>query len=302
MGYLKSFSKTIKKKKKSSPKEAGTTNYLLQLINLIDEQVDGLSNVVEIMQAKYTTELVPPIFENYLFFRLVYKDILTLIDQLLKVENDREKNLIARSLALHLYEFLDDSQDFLGPKMKGGLIGFEELKEFDKLQKDLYKLKEIARAVKNKAFKELGEIRNSTSAHKEQNSLLLKKKIAELNVKDVNIRAVLCTAFFMCIMQFQNNVLQAITSDMPEHSLTEKLPFQPYKSVDQTFRQFSMIIQGVDPQLAEILSRLTNEEIDHLRIHLEESEKKSLTDMEKTGSKRTWISNFFVKFSRKQKL
>src|SRR6202000_2173204 len=125
MGYLKSFRK-IRKKTKAQPGIKGSSDFEL-LIATIESQIDLFEEAVKIMQAKYETDLIPPIFNNFLFFRLVFKDILSLIGQLQKEQTVREQNLTARSLALHLYEFLSDTQDFLGPKMQGGLTGFDGL-------------------------------------------------------------------------------------------------------------------------------------------------------------------------------
>jgi hypothetical protein len=262
MGYLKSFRK-VKREVKAKPGRK-VSGHFEPLIDVLESQIDMFDEVIKLMQAKYQTDLIPPIFNNYLFFRLVFKDILSLIGQLQKEQAERDKNLTARSLALHLYEFLADAQDFLGPKMKGGLAGFDDLPNHDLLTKDLYKLKEIYKGVKDKTFKDLADIRNNTSAHKDQNPLLLRRKIRAISSHEVQVHAVLCTVLFLTIVHFQNNVMAAIMQEMDAKLGTSTAPAAPYKTVDRAFRGLVMIIGGTEPRLAEVLSDLTQEEIKKL--------------------------------------
>jgi hypothetical protein len=234
-----------------------------QLIETIDSQIKDLVSAIEIMHAQFQTDLVPAIFNNYLFFRLAFKDIFSTVCQLLKSQQERDRNLIARSLATHLHEFLSDTQDFLGPKTKGGLVDFDNLSNQDLLIKDLYKLKEIYRAIKNKTFKSLSDIRNNTAAHKDPNSLLLNRKIQNIKTEEVQLYSILCSVLFMIIVHFQNNVLASIIQQMNAGTGT-MIPVTPYRTVEQKFTEVCMIMQGVEPWIAELASKLTQEEMKKL--------------------------------------
>jgi len=309
MGYLKSFQKN-RQKQKSKGSDPIMPGHFGQVINALESQIDMFEDAIKVMQAKYATDLIPPIFNNYLFFRLVFKDIFGLIGQLQKAQTEQEKNLTARSLALHLYEFLADTQDFLGPKMKGGLTGFDDLIRHDLLTKDLYKVKEIYKATKNKTFNQLADIRNHTSAHKDQNPLLLRNKINNISAHDVQVHAILCTILFMTIVHFQNNVLASIIEEMnTKEGIVAAVTAAAYKTVEREFRESIMIFRGTDPRLAEVLSDLNQEEINKLVEVVAYLEKNKSTLAQASDVKvknrnriKTSLFNFLCKWRKRRKL
>jgi hypothetical protein len=119
MGYLKSF---VKNKQEERLKKGGVSA-LDSILKYLKEQFSALENGIQLMQRKYNTNETPLILNSLLFFRLTFIDIIGLVKQLQLADNDLNKNLIARNLAVHLYEFLDDTPDFTGKEMKKNLIG-----------------------------------------------------------------------------------------------------------------------------------------------------------------------------------
>ena len=264
MGYLKKFQKSSAKRGRSSSK-GKPVKYFFLLADELNAEIENFSSAMAAMKSENPTTLMLPIFDNFLFFRIVFKDILTLVNQLQSAKTASDRNLISRSLAQHLYEFIDDCKDFLGPKQKGGLAGFEKLKDFDRLQKELYRVKEILKAVKDRSFKDLGEVRHNTSAHKTQDSILLYNLIKKIDSNDILANAMVCSLLFCCIVQFQNNVFRSIISPFNSEQFTNSLFPKPSRTVDQTLGFFSMVLNGVAPILASELSLLNEEELRKFR-------------------------------------
>lgn len=220
---------------------------------------------IEKIQLQYKTYVVPIILNSMLFFRLTLVDLLTVTTQYHNSKSKHEKNIIIRNLAVHLYEFFDDTKDFLGPKMKDSLKG---MPDEGILTKDLYSVKSYYKALKDIVFKSLMEIRNNSGAHKEQNAIILRNKIDEIDNDKIIGYLIMSMLFLGMIIQFQNNVINSIANlknqENPEHVLlTHRRP-------ENIMREGIYLIRGVEPILANYLSDLTAKEIEILSKKLVE--------------------------------
>ena len=98
MGNLKKYLKTKKLKK-------DITLGFKKTINILNPQIEQIDAVFQSMQSKYNTKELPLIINNFLFFKITFRDILTSMNQLQNLTDQDEINLTTRSLALHLYDF-----------------------------------------------------------------------------------------------------------------------------------------------------------------------------------------------------
>jgi hypothetical protein len=136
---------------------------------------------------------------------------------------------------------------------------------------DLYKLKEIHKALCKNVFKYLGDVRNNSGAHKEQNSIVLSEKIKTIDYGVIKADSIMCFILFMVILQFQNNVLHSLTT-MYNQDPSTSIPIKntvKYVKVENRFKEVMMLVYGTDPSIAEWLSKLSKEEITKTQILLE---------------------------------
>ena len=269
MGNLRSYLK-VKKQKKAKRDLILSFD---KIINLLDPQIDIFDSAIQHLQDKYQTKELPIILNQFIFFKITFKDIIGSIKQLHKTSDTNELNLITRSLALHLYEFLDDTQDFLGHKMREELK-LMNLPNIDFLIKDLNHVKEIHKAVKNATNKSLADVRHNTVAHKEQNSLVLNGKIKSLNQREIEMSAILSFTLFIAINHFQNNIIKSISYVIDEFVKDVDLQRQDFKdkmyeelklrSTRTEFNKTVLIFTGTDPLIADAICEFSKEELDRI--------------------------------------
>ena len=117
-------------------------------------------------------------FNNRLFFLLAIRDILTTHEQLLLNRNKNAENILARTLALHLYEFIQDFQKLNGKDFRGELATIPHpeniLKQFDQIKQYFHKIKPDYESL-------LKDIRHHTIAHKDKDALKLQQKISDVD-------------------------------------------------------------------------------------------------------------------------
>lgn len=261
MKFIKNFFERRKNKK--------VTNKAIKLMDSIifsiDSEIENLEEAINLMNEKYKVDALPLVANNFLFFRVTFKDIVILTKQSLEETDAKKRNLLTRFLALHLYEFLDDTKDFLGKKLKEDLEKFPD-HEFH--IRELYRLKDYYYSIKNNIFKELGDIRHNVAAHKNQNSIELSKSIREVDRSNVETSCMLVWMLFSLILRFQKNLTYSISNDCIKKPNTKELnksspeqnnTVKEYITIDSEFRKSAMIMYGVSPALAEVYSKLTPE-------------------------------------------
>lgn len=246
---------TLKKSVKQVQRE--TAMSLAQTIRLLDKDIERLNT--EIQDAKSNTNInnLPLIVEQLIFFRVAFKDVLTGSKQLLIADNESDRNFIARTLALHIYEVLDDSKEFFNRKMKDEV---KQLPNKDLLLADFFFIQELFKGFKNNAFEELKDIRHNTVAHKELNSVVLSQKITNIDVERVSAFSILALVLFVCVLAFQKNVNEMV---MQNTGGTLDGTYGPKKwdKVESCFKCQLWQIKGMKPWLAEMLCEKTNKDL-----------------------------------------
>src|SRR5580698_9080721 len=99
--------------KKSGGAKDEFTSSMEKVTSLLSEEIQVYEAVIVTLNKKYNLDATPPIVNSILFFRISFRDIINAIKQLRNSTAKEDINLNSRSLALHLYEFLDDTKHFL---------------------------------------------------------------------------------------------------------------------------------------------------------------------------------------------
>lgn len=248
-----SFFKKIFTKKKA--KNQLNFDSFSSVILVLQTQIDEFCMGIEKMQAQYNTNEVPIIFDSFIFFRITLIDILGIVNQYRSTNDENEKKITIRNLALHLYEFLDDSKDFFGNRMRNSIKNNPNELE---LISDINKIKSYLKALNNIMGKPLADIRNHTAAHKEQRALILRKKINEIDYGSIMNYSIICIMFLMMIIQFQNNLINSLQNKLNE-SNPEFLQLK-LRKVENVFLEFILKIRGTESNLARAISDMTTEE------------------------------------------
>lgn len=267
---MKIFKKYFERKK-SLKISNGTARQMDGIISSLDEQVKNLEDAIDLVSKKYSATDLPIIINSFLFFRVTFKDIVLVTEQLVEEKDEQQRNLLTRTLALHLYEFLDDTKDFLGSKLR---VSLKQFPDSDFHIQELNKLKKYYSIIKNLIFKELGNVRHSVIAHKDQNSRELIRKIKEINyTNNVDSSGMLVWALFGLIIRFQKNIMISIKynyhNNESKNSLEE--PFEKSKnvnefiSVDIEFNKFLMLLSGISFPTVAFFNDITPDLLEKLK-------------------------------------
>lgn len=263
-----------RKKKEKINKEALIA--LDKIATSLREEIDNFETIIDRMNKEYKVEETPILINQFLFFRISFCDIVGILKQLVKVQDEHEENLLCRTLSLNLYEFIDDTKDFLGPKMKEGLSG---LPNESYLISELYKLKKYYWDIrKNNLFNDLAEVRHNTVGHKDMNSIRVSRMIK--NISSVNIAAICFVVFmlFSLIINFQHNIFFSIKNQIDkEESVADKnknesdkeVTSKKRRGVEAEFKRMLLKIKGVAPDFADVLCEVTPETIKKLEELIE---------------------------------
>ena len=264
MGYLKSFSK--QKVEKQAKKE--TVININKMLIWLDIEINNFEQGIILMQQEHKTDVVPVLINQFLFFRISFKDIMTAMKQVALSKSKSDENFLLRSLALHIYEFLDDSKDFFNKEMESSL---KKLPNSDLLIKDFFKLKELFKALKTTIFKELADIRHNTAAHKELNSITLNQKIKAIEPNSILAYAMLSFLQFSVVVHFQKNVSDSIIQKVnSQNGLPSENEPDKWISVESKFKELLWTVKGMNPEIAKFLSDKTQEEMTALKTKIEE--------------------------------
>lgn len=158
------------------------------LVGLNKKALKNITNNIEAVNKALKSEnyymyRFPIFIENWQHLSISFKDILINQNIHLLAEDQNEKNLTARTLALLLYEFLEDFQKFNNKAFRIELLTSPNpeliIKAYDEL-KNVYKV------IKNEFWQKLGDIRHQTIAHKNKKDVrLLFDSIEKIDVLDI---------------------------------------------------------------------------------------------------------------------
>lgn len=238
----------------------------------LKKEIDAFETIVEKMNKEYglRDDQTPFLADHFLFFRVVFKDIAEMSKQLIIVKDENDLNLLSRNLVVHLHDFFDTTKDFLGDRMRKTL---SILPNGDYLKLELQKLKDVYNGLKDVVFNDLSEVRHNAAAHKDPNSLKLNRTIKNLSLSSVSRSCLSAWILFGLIMNFHQNIIYAIRIQQEKEilagggSLNEntKIELKKPKSVSVELKKVYMILQGVEPEVADLLCELTPEGLKKLR-------------------------------------
>ncbi len=162
----------------------------------------------------YYRQRFPLFIESWQHFNISMKDILICHNQILKCKNKDDKNLLNRTLALFLYEFLEDFQKLLNKKYR------RELETVPNNDSILNKFDELKRTYKvtNENYKNnIQDIRHQTIAHKQKESSKdLLNSINHLDELDIKTAYCFIGIMYGCYEQFRINLLNHIIKNKDE--------------------------------------------------------------------------------------
>lgn len=246
-----------------------------KLISSLDEEIVGFETSIDLMQKEYKVDIVPPVINNFLFFRIAFRDIFTTIKLLITVEGEQGENLNIRVLAHQLFEFLKKTKVLLGRQMIESLAGFPD-EEY--LIMELFKLQKYQKAITRLLFDDLGKIRNNTIGHLDLDSVTVNRIIKEINPKTVVANFVVVWMLFALTLNFHKNIFDSIialqnkealgTIEIHDNSI-DNTTKRKRRGVDEEFKRILFILEGVEPEIAEILCDLSKDDIDKLKKTVE---------------------------------
>jgi len=152
----------------------------------VDLVINTFIDKYEKLLAKMPNELkTNTIIPNHLGLTIVnIRDILTQTRILFDFrKGTSEENLALRSLALLIYEYMDDTKDFLGKKMRTTIEQIIPNKEQN--LKELNFLKFFYYSLRENSIKRLADIRHHTIAHKTQDIAILSEKIKGISRSEI---------------------------------------------------------------------------------------------------------------------
>ncbi|MDB5118355.1 MAG: hypothetical protein JWQ79_3847 [Mucilaginibacter sp.] len=156
----------------------------------------------------------PKAVNNKLFFSISIKDIILTHKQFMAAKDKEEQNLLARSLALHLHEYLNDFQKLTGKSFRQELLTIpypeQILKEFDSIKLG-YK------TISDRYIKTLADVRHNSIGHKTKDAKILIdniKQIDALLIREIETISLLLYALydkfhnsiFLHIMKYPNEI------------------------------------------------------------------------------------------------
>jgi hypothetical protein len=158
------------------------------LVGLNKKALKNITNNIEAINKalkgeNYYMYRFPIFIGNWQHLSISFKDILINQNIHLLAKDQNEKNLTARTLALLLYEFLEDFQKLNNKAFRIDLLTSPNpeliIKAYDEL-KNVYKV------IKNEFWQKLGDIRHQTIAHKNKKDVrLLFDSIEKIDVLDI---------------------------------------------------------------------------------------------------------------------
>jgi hypothetical protein len=168
----------------------------------------------------------PKLFYNKLFFAVSIRDIVRTNHQYLKTKDKGEQNLLSRSLALHLYEFIQDFQKLTGKSFRQQLqtIPFPEdvLEQFDSLKLGY-------RNISARYVQFLAEVRHTAIAHKTKEVKTLVDNIQNLDQLQVREIATMSLLLYGLYDQFHNDIFVHL---MKYHKEVAQIPYLPTESFE----------------------------------------------------------------------
>ena len=170
----------------------------------LEEEAHMVLDAVEIMQRKYGYH-EPPFNQTTIgvFIKLSLMDIFLLYKMLFKCEEEREKNIIARTLAIHISEFIDDVGKLVGKPLADASRKYQANPE---LQLAIKNIRVWYNSIREK-YKSMLNIRNIVSAHKDRNVILQLATNENINIDEIHILVILNFQFFAAAFQKYEKLL-----------------------------------------------------------------------------------------------
>ena len=153
---------------------------------------------VEVVEAKYG-HLEKPYIQVTMFYFIKFSliDIFELYKIYFRTTNPWERNILARTMAVHIFEFIDDVGNLIG-KMNSLIskLNDEELKEGLKSIRVLFHEFQTE-------YDKMRNIRNYASAHKDRDIRKQIEVIDKINDEDFNLVMIKFQLFVYYLLQFE---------------------------------------------------------------------------------------------------
>lgn len=224
-----------------------TKYHYRNLSAFFNDSVKKIEN--EIKLSDVTSETFSFLGKAMIFQFVSFRDISFLAEKYYSSTNAQEANINARNLVTQLYEYLDDANDFLGPRFKKELL---TLPNSERLITDLYTVKETLKKIKDLFSKDLKDIRNHTSAHKEQDPFLLLSKINEIDTETVEIATFSSFIFLVMLLVYYTKV---INPELASGSTHPQVTLEDF-SLDSNFAKFvktALVESGDSQKIADLI-------------------------------------------------
>ncbi|MES1224906.1 MAG: hypothetical protein ABUT20_55980 [Bacteroidota bacterium] len=198
-------------KSKQEPKIDDFYKNMDKAISMIDSDVSFLIAAFNAVEAEEG-----PIVHVYEQFRIIpfvflsYKDIITLSKLLIKCGEEADQtaeNIIARTLAIHFYEFIEDMGQVIGSRMRAQI---KDLPRQELLNLKLNLVAEYFQTIKDNYKKKVEEVRLNVSAHKDFDVRKQIEIIKNVNSDIYKELFVLTTGFFLAFHDFFKHFRESI--------------------------------------------------------------------------------------------
>jgi hypothetical protein len=189
---------------------------LAKMAKIMDDWHDRLNkeahlylDAIEVVESRHGHHEVP--FNQStigVFIRFSVMDIFLLYKMMFCTDGEQEKNVLARTLAIHIAEFIDDVGNIVGKPLADKMKKYNEDAE---LNDALKKVRIWYQTIKEK-YDGMREIRNIVSAHKDRN---VTKQLAvneKINVDDFHTLVILNIQYFIgTYLAFENLLIRKVS-------------------------------------------------------------------------------------------
>jgi len=169
---------------------------------------------VEIVEAKYGHQKKPYLQATMLcFIKFSLIDLFELYKIYFRTTNVWERNLLARTMAIHISEFIDDVGDLVGKPMST-LI--EKIKDVE-LEERLKSVRVVFHEIQTE-YDKMRNIRNYASAHKDRDIRKQIEVIDKINDDDFNLTMVKFQLFVYYLFRFEMMMNKKIIQPVSQES------------------------------------------------------------------------------------
>lgn len=197
------FLKKYLTKKRSNRDRKNFEKSIDKSIIILKEEVSMFITVIEQTEQKFgKSDKAKLMVSSIQFLLLSLADIMILIKYFtLPNNNENDKNLFARTLAIHYYEFFQDAGKILGNELEEQL----SLLKNKEVNNEFSLVKNTFKNIRKQYVQMVKPLRMKTAAHKERDIAIQYKLIESVNIDDMEKLSIQFFLFALLFIKFKTS-------------------------------------------------------------------------------------------------